>query len=97
VIASADGEVRVNPTGGPGLATGGTGDVLAGAVGALLAQGVAPFDAAALAAHLHGTAGEAGEVGLAAAEVARRLPAAWRALRERAGEEAGDDALRPFP
>src|SRR5262249_34743014 len=48
VVADPDGRVRVNPTGGPVLATGGTGDVLAGVLGGLLAQGVAPFDAASL-------------------------------------------------
>jgi NAD(P)H-hydrate repair Nnr-like enzyme with NAD(P)H-hydrate dehydratase domain len=56
----SDGErVVVTMTGGPGLATMGTGDVLAGVVGTLLAQGLAPLDAAALAAHLHGAAGDA--------------------------------------
>ncbi len=56
----SDGErVVVTRTGGPGLATLGTGDVLSGIVGALLAQGLAPLDAAALGAHLHGAAGDA--------------------------------------
>jgi NAD(P)H-hydrate epimerase len=48
----------VNDTGNPGLATGGSGDVLAGLLGALLAQGLAPFDAACLAVHAHGAAGD---------------------------------------
>ena len=47
-----------NATGNPGMATGGTGDVLAGLVGALLAQGMAPFDAACLGVHAHGRAGD---------------------------------------
>ncbi|MBK8978504.1 MAG: NAD(P)H-hydrate dehydratase [Planctomycetes bacterium] len=47
-----------NTTGNPGLATGGSGDVLAGLLGALLAQGLAPFDAACLAVHVHGRAGD---------------------------------------
>lgn len=47
-----------NRTGNPGLATGGTGDVLAGLLGALLAQGMAPFEAACLAVHVHGKAGD---------------------------------------
>lgn len=50
--------VSINPTGSPALATGGTGDVLAGAIGALLAQGLAPADAARLAVWVHGAAGE---------------------------------------
>jgi len=48
----------LNATGGPALATAGSGDVLAGVIGALLAQGVAPGDAAAAAVHVHGLAGE---------------------------------------
>lgn len=55
----ADGtRVFRNGTGNSGLATGGTGDVLAGLIGALLAQGMDPFDAACLAVHLHGKAGD---------------------------------------
>jgi len=50
--------VSVNPTGGPALATGGSGDVLAGTIGALLAQGLAPIDAARVGAYVHGAAGD---------------------------------------
>src|SRR4029450_1129171 len=57
VIASADGGVRINPTGGPSLATGGTGDVLTGMIAGLVARGLAPLDAATAGAYLHGTAG----------------------------------------
>jgi NAD(P)H-hydrate epimerase len=59
VIASPDGDVAICPTGGPALGTGGTGDVLTGFVGALLAQGMAPFAAACAAVYLHGAAGDA--------------------------------------
>jgi NAD(P)H-hydrate epimerase len=48
------GDIRINATGHPGLATGGTGDFLAGLVAGLWAQGLAAKDAAATAAHLHG-------------------------------------------
>ena len=70
-------------TGNPGLATGGSGDVLTGLVAALLAQGLPPFDAAWLGAHLHGAAGdlaaaEMGEHGMIAADVLDRLPHALR-------------------
>ncbi len=59
VVAGADGQVWVNPTGTPDLATGGTGDVLAGLLGALLAAGLAPVPAAVSAAFVHGLAGRA--------------------------------------
>src|SRR5262249_19088618 len=54
VIAAPDGRVAICPTGNPGMASGGMGDVLSGVVGALLAQGLAPFDAACLAVFAHG-------------------------------------------
>jgi NAD(P)H-hydrate repair Nnr-like enzyme with NAD(P)H-hydrate dehydratase domain len=57
VIGTPSGQAYVNPTGTPVLATGGTGDVLAGLLGSLLAAGLAPERAAALAAYLHGLAG----------------------------------------
>ncbi|WP_420117451.1 NAD(P)H-hydrate dehydratase [Micromonospora sp.] len=57
VVGTPDGRAYVNPTGSPALATGGTGDVLAGLLGSLLAAGLAPERAAAVAAYLHGLAG----------------------------------------
>ena len=85
VVADPSGRVRVNPTGGPTLATGGTGDVLTGTIAALVARGVEPFDAASLGAYVHGLAGQAagadlGE-GATATEVLERLPAAVASLR----------------
>jgi len=75
-----------NRTGNPGMATGGTGDVLAGVIGALLAQGLEPFDAAILGARVHGTAGDLaarrlGEVSLLATDVLEALPEAFRRSR----------------
>ncbi|GMA51141.1 bifunctional NAD(P)H-hydrate repair enzyme Nnr [Alicyclobacillus contaminans] len=62
IVAAADGRLRVIPTGDASLATAGTGDVLAGMIGGLLAQGATPFDAACAGAYVHGVAGElAGE------------------------------------
>lgn len=58
VVAAPDGRVRVNTTGTARLSTAGSGDVLAGVVGALLAQGLDPLDAGSLGAHLHGLAGQ---------------------------------------
>jgi hydroxyethylthiazole kinase-like uncharacterized protein yjeF len=87
LVAHPDGRVRVNPTGGTSLATGGTGDVLTGAVAALLARGAAPVDAASAAAYVHGLAGEmAAETtadGTVAGDVAHLLPEAIaRALEQ---------------
>jgi hydroxyethylthiazole kinase-like uncharacterized protein yjeF len=58
VIASPEGEVYINPTGNAGMATGGTGDVLAGMIAGLLAQGMTAIQAAAMGAYLHGAAGD---------------------------------------
>jgi ADP-dependent NAD(P)H-hydrate dehydratase / NAD(P)H-hydrate epimerase len=57
LIGTPDGVVRINPTGGPFLATGGTGDVLTGAIAGLLARRLEPADAATAAAYVHGLAG----------------------------------------
>jgi ADP-dependent NAD(P)H-hydrate dehydratase len=82
----SDGQRQVhNATGNPGMATGGTGDVLTGLTTALLCQRLAPFDAARLAAHVHGLAGdlaaeERGEVSLIASDLVRSLPAAFLQL-----------------
>jgi NAD(P)H-hydrate epimerase len=75
--------VRINTTGNPGMATGGSGDVLTGLVAALLAQGMMPFEATCLAAHVHGRAGdlaaaELGQPGLIATDILDRLPQAMR-------------------
>jgi len=77
--------VAINPTGGPSLASGGTGDVLAGAIGALLAQGLVPRDAARLAVWCHGYSGDlaAGASGIravTASDVADRIGHALAAL-----------------
>ena len=85
VIARPDGEVLVNPTGNAGLATAGSGDVLAGICGALLAQGWTGWEAAAAATWIHGAAADAlvdegvGPIGMTAGE----LPAAVRKVLNR--------------
>lgn len=77
--------VRVNPTGTSWLATAGSGDVLSGITGSLLAAGLAPRDAASVGAYLHGLSARvaAGPVGapVAAHDVAAALPGAWRDIR----------------
>jgi len=94
VVADPAGCVYVNPTGGPALAAGGSGDVLTGVVAALLGQGVDPLEAAALAAWLHGAAADrlaerCGPAGVLATDLANELPAAADALRSN-GSEGGD-------
>ena len=84
VITDGD-RVAINRTGNPGLATGGSGDVLTGLIAALLAQGLEPFAAAQLGAHLHGLAGdlaaaELSQPGLIASDLPRFLAAAWRRM-----------------
>jgi NAD(P)H-hydrate epimerase len=86
VIAAPDGFVWINPTGNPGMASGGMGDVLAGAIGALLAQNLTAPEAACLGAYAHGAAADAaaadGEIGLLAWDVAEGLRPALHRLRE---------------
>ncbi len=87
LIATPQGEVFFNPTGNPGLATGGSGDVLAGAIGALLGQGLSPKEALIVGVYTHGLAGdlgakEVGVRGLLASDVLDRLPAARQVLLE---------------
>ncbi|MFD8560821.1 NAD(P)H-hydrate dehydratase [Streptosporangium canum] len=84
LVAQEGRPVRVNLTGSPWLATGGTGDVLAGLAGALLAGGLDGYDAASCAAHLHGIAGRHGP--LAAWDVVEALPAVIRSLADRLRE-----------
>jgi NAD(P)H-hydrate epimerase len=93
LIGSLEGHVLVNPTGSPALATAGTGDVLTGALAALLARGVgrAPSEAAICAAYVHGLAGDmaaerTGE-GTVASDVAALLPEAIAAIRAGDGNE----------
>jgi len=86
LIATPEGRVFINPFANPGLATAGTGDVLAGAIVGLLAQGLSPRDAAIAGAYLHGLAGqmardELGEVGMVAGDLLPFLPKGIRELR----------------
>ncbi len=74
LVADPTGLVRANPTGVPWLATAGTGDVLAGLIGALLAGGLTPFDAASVGAWLHGAAARVAGGPVVAGDVAAALP-----------------------
>ncbi len=77
----------INQTGNPGMATGGSGDILTGIVTALLCQNLSPFDAARLGVHVHGLAGDLaaadlGEVSLIAADLIEYLPKAFQQIAE---------------
>jgi hydroxyethylthiazole kinase-like uncharacterized protein yjeF len=91
VVARPDGRVRVTTSGVPWLATAGAGDVLAGVVGALLAAGLDPYDAASVGSWLHGAAATVASGGgpLRARDVAAALPETVRLLLDPGMEESG--------
>ena len=105
VIAAPDGRVGVAPFENPALASGGTGDVLAGTIGSLLAQHLAPFDAARLGVYLHGLAGDTvrdrlGDAGLLASDLADPIALARKRLtgiaeRRKTGGRLGFGARPP--
>ncbi len=107
VIADPDGTVTVAPFENPALATGGTGDVLAGVIGALLAQGLTPAAAARVGVYLHGMAGDLvrerlGDAGLLASDLTEALPVVRKRLvaiaeRERSGKRLGFSDRTPSP
>ncbi len=84
VIAAPDGRALINPTGNSGMATGGSGDVLAGICAALTAQGKEPFDCACAAVYLHGLAGDyaakrLGKISMLPSDIIDELPNAFNA------------------
>ncbi len=86
VIASADGKCGISPFANAGLASGGTGDVLAGAIAGLAAQGLKPYEAASLGVYLHGAAGdkirnEMGDAGMIASDLLPALPLTIKQLK----------------
>ena len=87
VVASPDGKIYINFTGNAGLATAGSGDVLAGIVGGLMVQGLPVFSAATLGVYLHGLAGDfaardKGEASMVATDVMEKIPEAITFLLE---------------
>ncbi len=97
LIAEPGGAVRINPTGNPGMATGGVGDVLTGMIAGLLGQGLSPAVAAAAGVYLHGLAGDLacralGPEAMIATDLLEKLPDAFPAVKDRS------TSLRtPFP
>jgi ADP-dependent NAD(P)H-hydrate dehydratase / NAD(P)H-hydrate epimerase len=93
IVADASGEAWVNPTGNPGMSTGGTGDILTGIVAGMIAQNPQrPFEAVLAAVYLHGLAGDIardrlGEHSLVATDLMRTLAAAFQRTRAEASEK----------
>ena len=86
VVAGPDGQAQVSPVANPGLASAGTGDVLAGVIAGLVAQGLPLFEAACLGVHLHGAAGEMvksdlGDAGMTASDLLAVLPKTLKRLK----------------
>mgnify|MGYP000752598274 CR=1 FL=1 len=86
-IITPEGKCYFNPTGNPGMATGGSGDVLTGVILALLAQGYPTEEAAKIGTYIHGLAGDIaqkkqGMIGLIASDIITCLPTAWRLVSE---------------
>ncbi len=85
-VITDGGQTTVNTTGNPGMATGGSGDVLTGLIASLVSQGLAPFDAAQLGVYLHGLAGDlaaerVGQESLIASDLVEALPEAFAKSR----------------
>jgi NAD(P)H-hydrate epimerase len=105
VTAAPDGRATVNPTGNPGMATAGMGDVLTGVIAALVAQGLGTYDAARLGVYAHGLAGDRaaearGQHGLSAGDVLEAVPHVMLELakqRDEALENKGRQTRQEWP
>lgn len=85
LIAAPGGGLFINPTGNPGMATGGSGDVLCGMIAAFLARGMSPVEAAAAGAYIHGLSGDIaaereGQLSMTAGDIIKYLPDAFKRL-----------------
>lgn len=97
MVAERGRPLIINPTGNPGMASGGTGDVLTGMVAGLLAQGLLPFEAAAAATYCHGLAGDiaaarVGEASMIATDLLEALPAAIKQVASNSAREGPTEA-----
>ena len=84
-IVTPEGQFYLNPTGNPGMATAGSGDVLTGILLGLLSQGIPQEDACKLGVYIHGLAGdiaasELTEIAITASDIIQALPAAWKKI-----------------
>jgi hydroxyethylthiazole kinase-like uncharacterized protein yjeF len=87
IIAQPDGNIYINPSGNPGMASGGTGDILTGMIGGLVCQGFSPSSAAIAASYIHSLAGdlvadEQGEMALIATDVLDKIPHVLKEIRK---------------
>lgn len=101
VIAAPDGKLRINLSANAGMATAGTGDVLAGAISGLLAQGLNLFDAACLGTYLHSQAGERariklGDAGMMASDLLGELPLVIKGLKETSNERLSPHIIQDY-
>jgi hydroxyethylthiazole kinase-like uncharacterized protein yjeF len=99
IVASPEGDIFINATGNPGMASGGMGDVLTGMIGGFLAQGFLPLEAAKLGVYLHGLVGDfvasrKGERGMVATDLVEETPRVLRALSD--GSEQIDNFSFPL-
>lgn len=94
VIVNPEGSIRISPVANPGLASAGTGDVLAGVITGLAAQGLDSFEAASLGAYLHGKAGDLissrlGDTGMLATDILPALPLVIKQIKESSFMQSG--------
>ena len=87
ITATPSGDVFINSSGNPGMATAGTGDVLTGMISALLAQGLNPEDASVLGVYMHGLIGDIvaekkGEHSLVASDIINSIPSVFMSIKE---------------
>ncbi|MCD6093255.1 MAG: NAD(P)H-hydrate dehydratase [Candidatus Omnitrophica bacterium] len=102
IVTDGEGEIYINRTGNPGMATAGMGDILSGMLGALLARGFSPFKAAKAAVYLHGAAGdlavrEKGEEGMIASDVVEKIPEAIKLNSDYSDEKPAITAMNLSP